>query len=816
MESKVYSKKQLYGEKKSRRFAGNAREAAFLLGGIGTGNISVGARGELRDFEFYNRPGKGVLAPYAFFSIWAREEGKAPVAKVLESRINPPYSGAHGFPAERFAGLPRLDESEMLGEYPILNINFKDAKLPVEVSLEAFTPFIPLNPDDSGIPAALLRYKVKNRSSGKVDVSIGCSMPNPAGLKDIRNGQFVVDMNVKNTFRQEEGMQGLFYECVSIPEQSFAVLTTCSDVTCKPEWANTGWRDGIQEFWDDFAEDGRVEERPRLDFAESRLSPRGPSIGSVVSSRTAAPGEEIFFEFVLSWYYPYRNKYWEGYEEYNSDCCNDSCCCTGEEYERNYYATLFRDAWDAGGYLIQNLERLEKATKDFHRALHRETTLPPYIIDAVSANMTVMRSPTCFRIEDGTLAGWEGCHDNAGCCPGTCTHVWNYAQTMAFLFPTLEQSVRKVEFLLETNEEGSMAFRSDQVFGRPRWEFVPAADGQMGTIMRLYREWKLSGDDDFLKELWDKAKQAMDFAFTYWDSDGDFVLDSEQHNTYDIEFYGPNSLVNSMFFGALKAMAEMAEYLGEGHVAEKYRRALKEGSRKMDEMLWDPSAGYYVQVIEDVNKYKYQYGKGCLSDQLLGQFLAHICGLGYILPEEHVRQAVKSIFEHNFQHGMSEIQSVQRTYALNDEHGLLLCSWPHGGRPKLPFIYSDEVWTGIEYQVAATLIYEGFVDEGLTIVKAVRDRHDGYRRNPWNEVECGHHYARSMASYGLLTALSGFKYDMCKGELTFDPRINKDNFSAFFCTGKAWGIYRQVRNEDGQLERKLEILYGSEDDIRLV
>ena len=173
---------------------------------------------------------------------------------------------------------------------------------------------------------------------------------------------------------------------------------------------------------------------------------------------------------------------------------------------------MFRDAWDAGGYLIQNLERLEKATKDFHRALHRETTLPPYIIDAVSANMTVMRSPTCFRIEDGTLAGWEGCHDNAGCCPGTCTHVWNYAQTMAFLFPTLEQSVRKVEFLLETNEEGSMAFRSDQVFGRPRWEFVPAADGQMGTIMRLYREWKLSGDDDFLKELWDKAKQAMDFA----------------------------------------------------------------------------------------------------------------------------------------------------------------------------------------------------------------------------------------------------------------------------------------------------------------
>jgi non-lysosomal glucosylceramidase len=281
----------------------------------------------------------------------------------------------------------------------------------------------------------------------------------------------------------------------------------------------------------------------------------------------------------------------------------------------------------------------------------------------------------------------------------------------------------------------------------------------------------------------------LDFAFTCWDSDNDFVLDSQQHNTYDIEFYGPNSLVNSMFYGALKAGAEMAAALGETERSQRYLQALEAGSAKMDQMLWNGE--YYIQVIDDVNRYKYQYGTGCLSDQLLGQMLSHVAGLGYVLPKEHVKQAVKSIFKYNFFEDFYTHCSAQRTYALNDEKGLVLCSWPHGGRPKFPFVYSDEVWTGIEYQVAAHLIYEGFVDEGLTIVKAVRDRHDGIRRNPWNEVECGNHYARSMASWALLTALSGYKFDLVKGELEFNPAIHKEDFSCFFSCGKAWGIYSQ-------------------------
>jgi hypothetical protein len=187
------------------------------------------------------------------------------------------------------------------------------------------------------------------------------------------------------------------------------------------------------------------------------------------------------------------------------------------------------------------------------------------------------------------------------------------------------------------------------------------------------------------------------------------------------------------------------------------------------------------------------------------------------LPEEHVKKAVESIFKNNFLADFSNYNSVQRTYALNDEKGLILCSWPKGGRPRLPFIYSDEVWTGIEYQVAAHLIYEGFVEEGLTVVKAVRERHDGIRRNPWNEVECGHHYARSMASWAVITALSGYKCDLVKGIIEFNPVISEENFSCFFSCDRAWGIFTQVLSEKtGKLEYKVDVLYGSLQGVKLI
>ncbi|MFP4016275.1 MAG: GH116 family glycosyl-hydrolase [Halanaerobiales bacterium] len=818
MEEGKKNRQMSYKNKGQRIYPGEASEAAFLLGGIGTGNISIGSRGNFQDWEIFNRPAKENNIPYSFFSIRTIEGKNKPICKVIEAKLNPPYSRSHGFIPGTVAGLPRFDSSKMRGEYPFVRVDFEDQQLPVKVELEAFTPFIPLNADDSGIPGIIIRYKAKNTSDEQVEVSIAGTMNNVVGFQGYNVWKLMeLKSNLKNEFIKKEEYKGIYYTAPDIPADdllfgNMALMTREEKATAKPEWLKGDWWvDGPQDFWDDLKEDGLLELKSDYEGIRDELHKGNdnvqPKTGSLAVMKRLEPGEEKVFEFTLNWYFPNRIKDW------NEDCCSDDSCCSSsnEKKTRNYYSTLFDDAWQVGEYLYDNMDRLEGLSRNFHAALFN-SSLPEYIIDAAASNITVLRSTTCFRLEDGTFLGYEGCHDNNGCCPGNCTHVWNFAQTNAFLFPELEKTMRRVEFELETEDDGFMEFRSERIMGNERDGFIPAVDGQMGTIIRLYREWKISGDDNLIEELWDKASKALDFAFSYWDHDGDYVLEAKQHVGYDIEFYGPNPLGSSMYLAALKAGMEISKYLGDRKHYNKYKEALGKATPMVDKLLWNGE--YYIQKLEDINKYRYQHGEGCLSDQLLGQSLAHITGLGYVLPEEHVRKAVYSIFKYNFRESMADHESVQRTYVLNDEAGLLLCSWPNGQRPKIPFVYSDEVWNGIEYMVASLLIYEGYIDEALTIVKAARGRYDGYKRNPWDEVECGHHYVRSMSSWALLIALSGYKVDMVKGTISFDPVINREDFSTFWSNGKAWGVYKERYNEvTGHRDWNIEVLYGSLEGI---
>ena len=470
---------------------------------------------------------------------------------------------------------------------------------------------------------------------------------------------------------------------------------------------------------------------------------------------------------------------------------------------------MFDSAWSAASYLAAELPRLESVSRDFRRALFT-TSVPPAVIDALAANITVVRSPTCFRIEDGSFLGWEGIRDRIGCGQGNVNHVWNYAQTVAFLFPELERSMREIEFGSEMRSDGAMPFRARRVLGDTEWDMVPAADGQLGAIVRLCREWKLSGDHEFLRRLWPSARRALEFAMSYWDRDGDGVPEAQQNNTYDIEFYGPNPMIAGLFAAALRAGAEMARAVGDD-AADRLARAADESATRADALLWNGE--YYAQRLDDVDAFRYQHGDGCLADQLLGQFLAHVSGLGYVLPPTHVKRAAQAVHEYNFRPRLDLVESLQRTYALNEEPGLVLCSWPRGGKPRFPFAYCDEVWTGVEYEIAALLIYEGFVDEGVRIVDAVRGRHDGFRRNPWSESEAGHHYVRAMSSWALLTALSGYRCDLAAGTMSFEPALGGD-FRTFWSNGRAWGIYTE-RGDDGGHSWNLEVLYGDLDGIRV-
>lgn len=757
-----------------------AAHAAFPLGGIGTGNVSIGARGELRDWEISGRPGKGVDHPYSAFAIHVRPEGGTPLTRVLEAHRRPPFEDDHGHALE-LAGLPRLRDTRMRGTYPILDLEFIDDALPVRVGLTAFTPFVPLDPDASGMPAAVLRYRVHNPTTLPITVTLVGSLMNPLGYVGRDDLHFPrIEGRPRNSARDDGTLRGLWFETDLPSDHRLAgtacLVTTEPEVTMTPAWVTDFWQDGAQRFWDDLCEDGhlQVETAETLDDVPIERLHR-MRIGSLGVVAALAPGATRDIEFLLAWHIPNRERAWLGNIGLDSTHRDDIV--------QAHYATVWADAWAVARALADDLPALEATTRAFRDAIF-ESTLPRAVSDALSATLAAARSTTVLRLAGDVFAAWEGSFDRAGSCEGTCTHVWTYAQALAFLFPSLERSARRTEFLHETRPDGRMNFRTNHPFGNEPWDFHPAIDGQMGSIVRLYREWLLSGDDSLLAELWPAAARALDFVQPYWDGDGDGLPDQRQHTTYDIEFYGENPLAASMYLAGLHAGAAIAEHLGETERATRYRDVAARGASAMDARLFEDD--YYVQRLPDIDAQRYQVGPGCLSDQLFGQTLAHIVGLGHLLDADHVRQALASIARYNFRPDLSAHESVQRTFALGDDAGLLLCSWPHGGRPRLPFVYCDEVWTGVEYQVAAGCIFEGLVDEGLAIVEGVRDRYDGIRRNPWNEIECGNHYARSLASWAVLIALSGQRSNAAARTLAFAPAL-PGPFRAPFSTGTAWG-----------------------------
>lgn len=775
-----------------------------LLGGIGTGNISLDSCGSFQDFEIFGHPDKGQKLPYNFFALWTRTEGDPADTRVLEAFPDRSARKAM-YHAGELMGLPRFSESRFTCRYPYYEIELSEKEFPFEVRIHAYTPFIPLDEDSSGMPFFKISYKIRNCSEKTAEVSVSASILNTAGFCSYDGFDRLIQKGRRTQKRvKAEKLNGILMQCEEIKEDDIAygsmALASPQKATYKTNWQYGGWWDGAEEFWHDFSEDGELKEP----VAKKEQTTQERCVSSMAVKQTLLPGEEKEFVFYVAWYFPNRYGWWpDGHEERN--------CEKETKIFRNYYASLWKDAWEVLKDAWERREYLEGKSRAFSDALY-QSSLGSDVVESLVASITVLRSCTCFRISDGTFFGWEGCFPRGGSCAGNCTHVWNYAQTLAFLFPKLEQNMRLTEFLDETDEDGCMAFRAKRRLEGKPWEMYPAADGQLGSILRVYREWILSGDASFLKKLWPKVKLALGYACRNWDPDGDGVFEAMQHNTYDIEFYGMTSMINSCFYAALYAAARMAEYMGENELAQSWRKRAEQGSKKMDDLLWNGE--YYRQKISngELAAHSYQYGDGCLADQLFGQELAHLYGIGYLFNKEHVKSAVKSIYKYNFRKSLREHQSVQRNYAMADEGGLILCSWPYGGRPEQPFVYSDEIWTGIEAQVAVHLIYEGMTEEALEIVKTVRSRYDGVCRSPFDETECGYHYVRSMASWGLLIALSGYRCDMSRREISFEPVISEEDFRCFYSNGESWGIYRQWRS-DGELKWEVTPLYGTLEGI---
>lgn len=494
---------------------------------------------------------------------------------------------------------------------------------------------------------------------------------------------------------------------------------------------------------------------------------------------------------------------------------------------RPWYSERFKSLNEVIGYWDANRAMLEKNSRLFSDAFY-SSSLPAEVLEAVAANLTILKSPTVLRQWDGRFWAWEGCQDSFGSCHGSCTHVWNYAQALPHLFPSLERTLRETEFRVSQNTEGHQNFRVNLPISAPPHNFHAAADGQLGGIMKVYREWRISGDTQWMKDLFPAVKKSLDYCIRTWDPLHKGCLEEPHHNTYDIEFWGPDGMCTSFYLGALTAFIEMGKELKQP--VKEYTALLSKGRKYMETALFDGE--YFIQKIQweglqapnpvDVMSFggsyseealkllkeegpKYQYGTGCLSDGILGMWMASVCGLNEVLDNEKVRSHLVAVHKYNLKHDLIDHFNPQRpVYACGKDGGLLLCTWPKGGMLSLPFVYSNEVWTGIEYQVASHLMMKGEVEKGLDIVRECRKRYDGRVRNPFNEIECGHWYARAMASYGMLQGLTGVRYDAVDKTMYIDSKIG--DFKSFISTDTGFGTI-----EWKQGKPVLNVVYGNID-----
>ncbi len=798
-----------------RKFTGRQlQQIAFPLGGVAAGSICLGGRGQLRDWEIYNRPDKGNQPGYVMPSIWVQLPGKKPVAKVAEARYQPPYEGQNGLGSNNAPGLPRLESAVFTGQYPLARIDFRDRRLPVKLALEAFTPFFPLDAESSGLPACVLRYKVTNPNAAPAQVALCYSLDNPVRVQR-DGGAARPPADLRDNDRKDSGeLRGLFMTNAGLPPESpvrgdFTLAALGSgEVTVWRGWPRGRWWNSPMLFWDEFSVKGRLEAEP---------DPRGP-VGAVCIRKEIPAGGEAEFTFVLAWRFPNRTPEHCGWR-------------AGKGQEKtiigNHYCTRFADSWAAAEHLAAHLMPLEKQTRAFVKAME-ESTLPGAVKDAVMSNLSTLVTQVCFRTADGEFHGFEGANDHSGCCHGSCTHVWNYETSTAHLFPSLSRSLRNASFGHMLDERGAIHFRETLPKGSGR-SGLAAADGQMGQIMKAWLDYRLSGDTAWLKSIWPAVKKAVEFAWIPggWDADRDGVLEGAQHNTYDVEFYGPNPQCGVYYLGALRAAEEMARAAGDAGFASQCHAFFDKGSKWIDANLFNGE--YYVQKVQGMKKEsiaanlvsnmgsdnteqpEYQVGDGCLVDQLIGQYQADVCGLGPLLQPANIAKTLASIYRYNYRRSLEDHVNVQRTFALNDEAILVICDYGKGTRPRIPFPYYAELFTGHEYSAAAHMMFAGMAAQGIECVENIRFRYDGERRSPWDEAECGHHYARAMAAWSTLLALSGFSYHAPGARLDIAPRLRRAAFRCFWSTASGWGTFElgpklTVTALAGQLEiRELKV-----------
>jgi len=753
----------------------NLTAISFGVGGIGAGTIQLNGKAERAVWQIFNNFAYASL-PHSFFALRVRAAGGEPIVRALQtSRLGP-------FPA-----MPGL---RFRGEYPFAWFDFDAPDLPVTVTMEAFSPFIPLRARESAIPCALFTFTLENRTDQEVEVALLAAQQNGVGLE----GQGPV------LERQARGYGGNRNRVLASSRVTLLRMTADKDpsashygdmtlIALDPQASGTADWSGLSALLQDFQANGRL-----TGPQEAGPSPSGQTLdGALVSTLRLAPRATETTRFALAWHFP--NAQHGGEIE-------------GWTHTGNRYAGWWKDSLDVARFLAANVEELTAQTHLFHDTFYA-SNLPHWLRDRITSQLAVLRSKTCFWAGDDFFGAWEGCAPTSGCCAGNCTHVWHYAQAHARLFPEIARRMR-TQIYADQKPDGALPHRLPG--------FPPAADGLLGDILGAYREHLCSADGAWLAGLWPKVQRAMEFAIRTWDPQEDGMLTGAQWNTLDGALGGSTTWIGSLYLAALSAAERMADLQGDAKAAARYRRIRRTGAQNQDAALFNGE--YYVQRRDP--EPREDYGDGCEIDQALGEWWANQVGLPAHYPPKHVRSAMAALLKYNFRADFHGVPQMPRKFVAEDDAGMQMIQWPKGARPTPTILYGDEVMTGFEYAAAGTMIQFGMLREGLMVALAVSDRYDGrlrqgltdaataswgYSGNPFGDDECGKFYARAMSVWSLLLACQGFLYDGPAGVIGFRPVWKSEDHASFFSSAEGWGLFTQ-RRRGNSLEAKIEVRYG--------
>lgn len=799
------------------------REVSFPVGGIGAGCIGLAGNGRLIDWEIFNRPNKNSTNGFSHFAIRVERDGKVIDARVLNGDQQKdiigfgehfPVGFGFGTRQESMAGFPHFRECEFDGEFPTAELTFRDPDFPGIARVRAWSPFVPGRSDLASLPCAVFEIEVENTTDAPLDYACGNVLCNPWA-----------DLGTVDRLEHDGALTRLVLRS-GLPTDDIrfgeiAITTDAAETLSQEYLFRGGWMDRYEVYWHDWTLGGDLPPRTFPPRDESTHCP--PDSGLLAGRLHLAPGAHDTVRFVISWFVPNC----ENYGSKNDESFQKHLASEGRANRwLNYYAAkLCTGAADAAAKIFADYDGIRGEVFLFRDALHR-STLPESAIQGAAANLAVLVSPTCLRLEDGTFWGWEGVATKGGSCHGTCQHVWNYAQALPLLFPDLERTIRESQAKYGFDARGAWTFRLPLPLGTTFsiGGFRPCVDGSFGEVMKMYREWKVSGDDAWLRTVWPAARKALEWAWSdqnpdRWDPEKSGVLTGRQHHTLDMEFFGPSAWLNGHYLGALKAASRMAPVCGDEAFGRECADIFERGRKACEEILFNGE--YYIERVDlndksildrfgagdywdaEHGEIKYQMGEGCAADALLAQWYATLYGLGDLFDPARVKSSLAATFRHNFIPSMRRHVNPWRIYMKDDEGGLVICSWPEGTRkPVIPVPYNTESFTGVEWAIASHFVLNGLVDEGATLAAAIRERYDGAKRNPWNEYECGSNYARSMASFGMLQAYSGFSYDMTEGRIGFHPAVDGD-FRSFWSLGMVWGEY-----ERKGAAQEIRILHG--------